>query len=236
MAGIKVNVWIFESYLRRTSNIPSLNTHLKRRSHHLSPWFLGNHFSKDIKILYQPTTSIIVLVSASTYLAGKMAIVPRNGRHNAVAHMNFTFRMFVVPLLSKEAGYAKFIPNNRGLPDIINDKPKLCLRLIFLALAYIVGWRLKKSTIWEEPRTLSFEVLIMLAISQTKSVWILPQSSQWWFTRVFSNRTQPVICGTPSPHLKSDKLSQPHTSAANCPVQGCSESVQRQGKWSARQG
>ena len=175
MAGIKVNVWIFESYLRRTSNIPSLNTHLKRRSHHLSPWFLGNHFSKDIKILYQPTTSIIVLVSASTYLAGKMAIVPRNGRHNAVAHMNFTFRMFVVPLLSKEAGYAKFIPNNRGLPDIINDKPKLCVLVwFFLALAYIVGWRLKKSTIWEEPRTLSFEVLIMLAISQTKSVWILP--------------------------------------------------------------
>lgn len=67
------------------------------------------------------------MVSASTYLAGKMAIVPRNGRHNAVAHMNFTFRMFVVPLLSKEAGYAKFIPNNRGLPDIINDKPKLCV-------------------------------------------------------------------------------------------------------------
>jgi hypothetical protein len=87
-----------------------------------------------INLLYQPTTSIIVLVSASTYLAGKMAIVPRNGRHNAVAHMNFTFRMFVVPLLSKEAGYAKFIPNNRGLPDIINDKPKLCVLVWFFWL------------------------------------------------------------------------------------------------------
>ena len=73
------------------------------------PVFVGNHSSKDMSLLYQPT---IFLASISTYLAPRnRRHFPRNSRHNAVAHMNFTFRMFVVPLLSHESQ-----PRKRTMP------------------------------------------------------------------------------------------------------------------------